>query len=69
MARYRKTLTAVVGALITWGTVVVTSDATQITSSEWLLIAGSLATALGVYVAPNDAPEGEPADPAVSERG
>ena len=51
---YRKTVVAVVGALITWGSVVVTSTPAQITSSEWLLIAGSLATALGVYGTPNE---------------
>lgn len=51
---YRKTIVAIVGALITWGSVVVTSNAAQITSSEWLLLAGSLATALGVYGTPNE---------------
>lgn len=51
---YRKTVVAVVGAFITWGSVVVTSTPAQITSSEWLLIAGSLATALGVYGTPNE---------------
>ncbi len=51
---YRKTIAAVVGALVTWGSVIVTSSAAQITSSEWLLLAGSLATALGVYAAPNE---------------
>lgn len=51
---YRKTLTAVVGALAGFGAVVVTSDASQITSSEWLLLGTSLATALGVYSVPNE---------------
>lgn len=51
---YRKTLAAVIGALIVWGGVVVTSDPAQITASEWLLAAGSLATALGVYATPNE---------------
>lgn len=50
----RKTVTSVVGALLTWGTVVVTSDPTRITASEWLLAAGSLATALGVYAVRNE---------------
>ncbi len=31
---YRKTIAAVVGALVTWGSVIVTSSAAQITSSE-----------------------------------
>lgn len=57
---YRKTITAVVGALLTWGAVVVTSDPTSVTASEWLLAAGSLATALGVYGVAN---EPDPADP------
>lgn len=51
---YKKTITAVVGALLTWGTVVVTSEPTRITASEWLLAAGSLATALGVYATTNE---------------
>lgn len=51
---YRKTVAAIIGALITWGSVIVTSAASQITSSEWLLLAGSLATAIGVYAAPNE---------------
>lgn len=52
---YKKTVTAVVGALLTWATVVVTSDPARITASEWLLLGGSLATALGVYATRNEA--------------
>lgn len=51
---YRKTVAAVVGALITWGTLVVVSQETRITAAEWLALAGGLATALGVYTVPNE---------------
>lgn len=61
---YRKTVTAVVGALITWGTYVTTSEPTAITASEWLLLAGGLATAAGVYQVTN---EPDPDDPEAGE--
>lgn len=51
--RYNKTVTALVGAAIAFATLVITSDPTKITSSEWLSGAIGLATALGVYAAPN----------------
>lgn len=54
--RYTKTITALVGAAIAFATLVITSDSVDITSSEWLSGAIGLATALGVYAAPN-APE------------
>lgn len=53
MDRYRKTITAVVGAGIAFGTLVVVSPAGPISSAEWLSGAIGLATALGVYAAPN----------------
>lgn len=49
----RKTITAVVVGAIGWATLVVNSDATSITSSEWIVGATVLATALGVYAVPN----------------
>lgn len=51
---YRKTVTAVVTGLIGWSTVVVTSDPSAITSSEWLMLATVLATSLGVYQVSNE---------------
>lgn len=53
MEAHRKTITAVVTGLIGWATVVTTSDPAAITSSEWIMLATVLATALGVYVAKN----------------
>lgn len=53
IAPYNKFVVAVVGALITWGYVVVTSEPTAITSLEWVGLAGGVGTALGVYAAPN----------------
>lgn len=49
LAPYRKTLVAVVGAIIAFATLVITSDPSSITSAEWLSGAIGLATALGVY--------------------
>lgn len=57
---YKKTITAVVGAVLTWATVVVTSEPTSITASEWLLAAGSLATALGVFGISNEPSPNDP---------
>lgn len=69
MSRYRKTIAAVVTALIGWAAAVVASDPAAITAGEWIFGATAVATALGVYLAPNDAPSGVTPDPHVSERG
>lgn len=53
ISRYWKFVVAVVGALLGWGTLVVTSPASAISSAEWLSLGFSLATALGVYSVPN----------------
>lgn len=50
---YNKTITALVTGLIGWAAVVVTSESTKITSSEWLALAVAVAVALGVYSVPN----------------
>lgn len=52
--RYNKAITALVGAAISFATLTITSDTIDITSSEWLAGAIALATALGVYAAPNN---------------
>lgn len=49
MSKYRKTIAAVVTGLIGWATMVVASDSSSITSTEWIALATVLATALGVY--------------------
>lgn len=51
---YRKSITAVVGAVLGWAAMVITSEPAAITASEWLMGATALATALGVYAIPND---------------
>jgi len=51
--KYSKTITAVVGACIAFAALVVTSDPSDISSSEWLSGAIGLATALGVYTVAN----------------
>lgn len=56
LAAHRKTITAIVTGLIGWATVVVNSASASITSSEWIMLATILATALGVYAVPNTTP-------------
>lgn len=53
MSKYLKTITALVTGLIGWVTLVVNSAPADITSSEWIVGAVALATALGVYTVPN----------------
>ena len=52
---YGKTITALVGAGIAFAALVVTSDQSAISSSEWLSGAVGVATALGVYGVSNGA--------------
>lgn len=54
LSPYRKTITAIVGAGIAFATLVITSEPSAISASEWLSGAAGLATALGVYAVPND---------------
>jgi hypothetical protein len=49
MSQYRKTIAAVTGALLTWGTVVTQSPSAPITAAEWIAGGILVATALGVY--------------------
>lgn len=56
LARYSKTITAVVAGAIGWATLVVNSAPAHITAAEWIVGATYLASALGVYVVPNQAP-------------
>lgn len=49
MNAHRKTIIAVVGAIVSFATAVVTSDPGPVTSSEWLAGAVGVLTALGVY--------------------
>lgn len=51
---YRKTIVAVVGCAVAFGTLVVTSEPAAITSAEWLSGGIGLVTALGVYGTPNE---------------
>lgn len=53
MTQYLKTITALVTALIGWATLVVESAPSEITSTEWILLATAVTTALGVYLVPN----------------
>ncbi len=53
LAKYRKTVTAVVTGVILWFGTVIASEAATISQSEWLGLATILVVALGVYAAPN----------------
>lgn len=53
MSKYTKTIAALVTGAIGWATLVVNSNPAAITSSEWIVGATALATALGVYALPN----------------
>lgn len=56
IAPYRKTVTALVTGLIGWAAVVIVSEPSNVTATEWLGLAIAVATALGVYAVPNDPP-------------
>jgi hypothetical protein len=61
---YLKTLAALVTGVIGWATLVVNSEPTSITASEWIVLATAAATALGVYAVPNlGGPPLTPEDP------
>lgn len=51
---YRKTLSAIVTGVIGWATAVTVSAPARITAAEWIVLATVLATALGVFAAPNE---------------
>ena len=52
LAEYRKTFVAAVGAVLTWAGVAYVPDG-HVDRFEWYALALALATAAGVYVAPN----------------
>ena len=53
MTKYRKTITAIAGAAISWGTLVLLSDPSAITGAEVAAGLGLLGTSLGVYTVRN----------------
>jgi 2-methylcitrate dehydratase PrpD len=52
---YSKTIVAAIGAIITWAYIVVDTPSGPITSSEWVALAGGIATATGVWAVKNKA--------------
>lgn len=56
ISRNAKALAALVIGGLAWGTTVVHSSPAAITADEWLLLGGTIATALGVYGATNAPP-------------
>lgn len=67
MSRYRKSILALVGALLTWGTAALWDNTVEL--REWWSLLAAVATAFGVYQVPNDPPQGAEPDPDMSERG
>jgi hypothetical protein len=64
LKNYMKTISALVLGAIGWATMVVNSEPTSITASEWVVLATAVATALGVYAVPNlGGPPLTPEDP------
>lgn len=53
LGTYGKLITAIITGIIGWATLVVNSPAADISSSEWIVGATALATALGVYAVSN----------------
>lgn len=51
---YYKTLTALAVGILGWAGVVIASEASHVTASEWLALGVALATALGVWTVPNE---------------
>lgn len=51
---YKKSIAAIVGALISWAQLVVFSTTENITAPEWIALAIGLATAFGVYQLSNE---------------
>ena len=52
LTKYTKSITALVTGVLGWAAVVVSSEPSAITSSEWLQLAVTIAVALGVYASP-----------------
>lgn len=63
----RKAVAALLAGIATWGGTALADGA--VTPVEWFGLLGVLAGVVAVFGVPNDAPAGQPADPAVSERG
>jgi hypothetical protein len=71
MSRYSKFVIAVIGVLTTWATAALSVEETGgvvVTEAEWVALGIGLLTAAGVYLKANTPPEGEQADPNISER-
>lgn len=49
---YRKTVAALIGAVLTWATATLTDN--HVSTAEWIALAVAVATALGVYQVSND---------------
>lgn len=66
MNRYAKAVLAALLAISTWGTTAAVDGSFD--AVEWFGLLGAVATAVGVYLAPNQPPAGEPRDPGMSEQ-
>lgn len=53
LSPYRKTIVALIGAVITWVGLVIVSPEASITAGEWFVLLSTSATAVGVYQVSN----------------
>lgn len=53
LAKYNKTIAAIVTSTIGWAASVVVSDRTTISAGEWIQLATAVATTFGVYQVTN----------------
>ena len=65
--RYRKSISSLIATVAGWG--LAASADSVYTAQEWWGLAILLGGVVAVWGLPNDPPAGQPADPAVSERG
>lgn len=65
LARYRKTVAALLTLIATWGGTALIDGGVD--GVEWFGLLGAFGAAL-VYGVPNDTPTGQAPDPAMSER-
>jgi len=67
VSRYLKSIIATAVAALTALQAAISDE--RVTNNEWIIIALAALGAAGVYLVPNSPPDGEPADPDMSERG
>jgi len=67
VSRYLKSIIATAVAALTALQAAISDE--RVTNNEWIIVALAALGAAGVYLVPNSPPDGEPADPDMSEQG